>query len=413
MIGAFPFDPFTLHAQGTIAATRPQDKDDTMFRTIQVNGLVTARGRQVDQLPDGRIAIDTGERVIFGWPTAEAQAASRSLTGRAARGLAVLALTAGALIAADQVQAQDNTLLNVSYDPTRELYREFNEVFSEYWVAQGNEAPVIEQSHGGSGSQARAVIDGLTAQVVTLALAGDIDAIVQNSDLIPEDWQARLPHNSSPYTSTIVFLVREGNPEGIADWGDLVKDGVEVITPNPKTSGGARWNYLAAWAWAEANGQDPQTFVGDLYRNVPVLDSGARGSTTTFVQRGIGDVLLAWENEAYLALAELGEDQFDIVVPSVSILAEPPVTIVDGNIQSDAQRALAEAYLDFLYTPEGQAVAYKNFYRGWDASAANPDDVARFPELDLVTIADFGGWAEVQPAHFGDGGIFDQIYTAP
>jgi sulfate transport system substrate-binding protein len=279
-------------------------------------------------------------------------------------------------------------------------------------VAQGNEAPVIEQSHGGSGAQARAVIDGLAADVVTLALASDIDAIATRSDLIPADWQSRLPHNSSPYTSTIVFLVREGNPKGLNDWGDLVADGVEVITPNPKTSGGARWNYLAAWAWAERNGQDPKEFVGKLYKNVPVLDSGARGSTTTFAQRGIGDVLLAWENEAYLALKELGEDQFDIVVPTVSVLAEPPVSVVDGNLATPEERALAEAYLNFLYTPEGQALAFKHFYRAWDTSAANPEDVARFPALDLVPIADFGGWAKVQPEHFGDGGIFDQIYVA-
>jgi len=301
------------------------------------------------------------------------------------------------------------TLLNVSYDPTREFYRDLNEVFSAWWVAQGHEAPTLETSHGGSGAQARAVIDGLRAQLVTLALAGDIDRIAAAGKL-PADWQARLPHNSSPYTSTIVFLVREGNPKGLKDWGDLVADGIEVITPNPKTSGGARWNYLAAWAWAEQNGQDPQTFVGSLYRNVPVLDSGARGSTTTFAQRGIGDVLLAWENEAHLALKELGDDQFDIVVPSVSVLAEPPVALVDGNITSDAQRALAEAYLTFLYTPEGQALAFKHFYRAWDASAANPEDVARLPALELVDIAHFGGWARVQPEHFGEGGIFDQIF---
>ncbi|MCZ8077626.1 MAG: sulfate ABC transporter substrate-binding protein [Fuscovulum sp.] len=305
---------------------------------------------------------------------------------------------------------QAETLLNVSYDPTRELYREFNEAFTAWWVAQGNEAPAIEVSHGGSGSQARAVIDGLEAQVVTLALAGDIDRIAETGKL-PADWQTKLPKNSSPYTSTIVFLVREGNPEGIADWGDLVREGVEVITPNPKTSGGARWNYLAAWAWAEKNGQNPQEFVGKLFANVPVLDSGARGSTTTFAQRGIGDVLLAWENEAYLALKELGEDQFDIVVPSISVLAEPPVALVEGNIKSDEQRKLAEAYLNFLYTPEGQALAFKHFYRAWDASAANPEDVARFPKLELVDIASFGGWAKVQADHFADGGIFDQIYV--
>jgi sulfate transport system substrate-binding protein len=323
--------------------------------------------------------------------------------------LAVAALSLGALPFAVK-PAQAESLLNVSYDPTRELYREVNEAFSAWWVAQGNEAPTLEVSHGGSGSQSRAVVDGLKAQVVTLALAGDIDRIAKAGQL-PEDWQAKLPNNSSPYTSTIVFLVREGNPKGLKDWGDLVADGVEVITPNPKTSGGARWNYLAAWAYAEKNGQDPKEFVGKLYKNVPVLDQAARGSTTTFAQNGIGDVLLAWENEAYLALAELGEDQFDIVVPSISVLAEPPVAIVDANIESDAQRKLAEAYLNFLYTPEAQAIIFKNFYRGWDTSKANPEDVARFPQLDLVDIASLGGWAKIQPEHFADGGIFDQIYV--
>ncbi|WP_205911935.1 sulfate ABC transporter substrate-binding protein [Rhodobacter sp. SGA-6-6] len=318
--------------------------------------------------------------------------------------LALLAL--GGTPSAVQAEA----LLNVSYDPTRELYREVNEAFSTWWVAQGNEAPEIEVSHGGSGSQARAVIDGLEAQVVTLALASDIDKIAEAGKL-PTDWQTKLPHNSSPYTSTIVFLVREGNPKGVKDWGDLVAEGVEVITPNPKTSGGARWNYLAAWAWAEKNGQDPQAFVKALFEHVPVLDSGARGSTTTFAQRGVGDVLLAWENEAYLALKELGEDQFDIVVPSVSVLAEPPVALVEGNLKTDEQRKLAEAYLNFLYSPEGQALAYKHFYRAWDNSAAAPEDVARFPELELVDISHFGGWAKAQPEHFGDGGIFDQIYV--
>ncbi|MTD98968.1 sulfate ABC transporter substrate-binding protein [Paracoccus sp. YIM 132242] len=318
------------------------------------------------------------------------------------------ALLLGLAVAAP---ASAETLLNVSYDPTRELYRDVNAAFAEKWAADGHEAPTIETSHGGSGAQARAVIDGLAAQVVTLALASDIDKIAEAGKL-PADWQGKLPHNSSPYTSTIVFLVREGNPKGIADWGDLVKEGVEVITPNPKTSGGARWNYLAAWAWAEKNGQNPQDFVGQLYTHVPVLDTGARGATTTFAQRGIGDVLLAWENEAYLALEEIGEDQFDIVVPSVSVLAEPPVAIVEGNIANDAQRELATAYLDFLYSPEGQALAFKHYYRAWDTSAADPADVARFPKLDLVSIQDFGGWKKVQPEHFGDGGIFDQIYVA-
>ncbi len=307
-------------------------------------------------------------------------------------------------------QARAESLLNVSYDPTRELYRDINAAFADYWTAQGHDAPQTETSHGGSGAQARAVVEGLGAQVVTLALASDIDRIAAAGKL-PADWQKRLPHNSSPYTSTIVFLVREGNPKGIKDWGDLVADGVQVITPNPKTSGGARWNYLAAWAWAERNGQDPKEFVGKLFRNVPVLDSGARGATTTFSQRGIGDVLLAWENEAYLALAELGDDKFDIVVPSVSVLAEPPVAVVDANITSDAQRELAQGYLDFLYSPQGQALAWKHYYRAWDTSAAAPEDVARFPKIDLVDISHFGGWAKAQPEHFGDGGIFDQIYV--
>jgi sulfate transport system substrate-binding protein len=307
--------------------------------------------------------------------------------------------------------ASAQALLNVSYDPTREFYREYNDWFAAWWEAQGNARPVIETSHGGSGSQARAVIDGLGAQVVTLALASDIDAIAANSGKIPADWQATLPHNSSPYTSTIVFLVREGNPKAIADWDDLVAEGVQVITPNPKTSGGARWNYLAAWGYAEANGLDPQAFVAALYENVPVLDTGARGSTTTFAQRGIGDVLLAWENEAYLALKELGEDQFDIVVPSVSVLAEPPVALVGGNLTSDEERALATAYLEQLYSPEAQALALKHFYRAWDTSLAAPEDAARFPEVNLLPISHFGGWAEVQPTHFGDGGIFDQIYS--
>ncbi|MBM3604714.1 MAG: sulfate ABC transporter substrate-binding protein [Alphaproteobacteria bacterium] len=320
------------------------------------------------------------------------------------------ALALALLVMAPAAQAQ--SLLNVSYDPTRELYREVNEAFTEQWTAQGNAAPEIETSHGGSGAQARAVIDGLNAQVVTLALASDIDRVAEATGKLPADWQSKLPHNSSPYTSTIVFLVRDGNPKGIQDWGDLVKDGVEVITPNPKTSGGARWNYLAAWAWAEKNGRDPAQFVGEMFTHVPVLDTGARGATTTFAQRGIGDVLLAWENEAYLALAELGEDQFDIVVPSLSILAEPPVALVEGNIANEEQRNLAAAYLDFLYTSKGQALAFKHYYRAWDDSAANPEDVARFPDLELVSIDDLGGWAKIQPEHFGDGGIFDQIYTA-
>ncbi|OYU18684.1 MAG: sulfate transporter subunit [Rhodobacteraceae bacterium PARR1] len=371
-----------------------------MLTTIAVAGHITAQGDKIADHADGRVTISTGITRLTGWPI-----------GRLLKGaLSAIALATLSLGGTPNF-AQAETLLNVSYDPTRELYRELNEAFTAKWVADGNAAPEIETSHGGSGSQARAVIDGLEAQVVTLALASDIDKIAKEGKL-PEDWQSKLPHNSSPYTSTIVFLVREGNPKGIKDWGDLVADGVQVITPNPKTSGGARWNYLAAWAWAEKNGKDPKEFVGALYKNVPVLDSGARGSTTTFAQRGIGDVLLAWENEAYLALKELGDDQFDIVVPSVSVLAEPPVAVVDANIKTEDQRKLADAYLNFLYSPEGQAIIWKNFYRGWDTSKANPDDVARFPKLDLVGIDTFGGWAKVQPEHFGDGGIFDQIYVA-
>lgn len=320
------------------------------------------------------------------------------------------ALAMGAGLASNAQAQESEQILNVSYDPTREFYRDYNELFNEWWTAQGNAPVNIRQSHGGAGAQARAVIDGLEATVVTLALSADIDAISERTGKIPENWQSRLPHNSSPYTSTIVFLVREGNPRGIEDWDDLVADGVQVITPNPKTSGGARWNFLAAWAYAERNGLDPAEFVGAMYRNVPVLDTGARGSTTTFTQRGIGDVLLAWENEAFLALASLGEDAFDIVVPSVSILAEPPVTLVDGNITSDSQRAVAEAYLEHLYSPEAQALALQHYYRAWDTSLAAPEDVARFPDVELVGIDDFGGWAVVQPEYFGEGGVFDQIY---
>ena len=378
-----------------------------MIRTIRVTDSQLAHGRVIRRHLDGRMTVEDGTKRMTGYPL-QAGFWDRCLSLPLRRIMSV-ALTVSALGLAGQVHA-DTSLLNVSYDPTRELYRDVNEAFARTWQAAGHPAPQIETSHGGSGAQARSVIDGLKAQVVTLALASDIDKIAEKG-LLPEDWQARLPHNSSPYTSTIVFLVREGNPKGIKDWGDLVKEGVEVITPNPKTSGGARWNYLAAWAWAQKNGKDPKEFVHDLFSHVPVLDSGARGSTTTFTQREIGDVLLAWENEAYLALNELGEDQFDIVVPSVSILAEPPVAVVDKNIADDEQKALADAYLNFLYSPEGQALAFKHYYRAWDTSAANPDDVARFPKLDLVTIADFGGWKKAQPEHFGDGGTFDQIYT--
>ncbi len=313
-------------------------------------------------------------------------------------------------------RAQTSELLNVSYDPTRELYREINAAFIAEWNAKNaKKITTIRQSHGGSGAQARTVIDGLNADVLTLALAGDIDAVAERSKKLPLDWQKRLPQNSSPYTSTIVFLVRKGNPKAIKDWGDLVKPGVQIITPNPKTSGGARWNYLAAWAYAEKafNKDDAKVrdYIGKLLANVPVLDTGARGATTTFTQRGIGDVFLSWENEAFLALKEFGEDKFDIVVPSLSILAEPPVTIVDGNVDAKGTRSEAQAYLEFLYSPKGQAIIAKNFYRPRNPEAADPKDIANFPKVDLVTIdAVFGGWAKAQPTHFGDGGTFDQLY---
>ena len=309
----------------------------------------------------------------------------------------------------------DTTLLNVSYDPTRELYKAVNEAFIKDWKAKTGETIIIDQSHGGSGKQARAVIDGLQADVVTLALQGDIDQIAK-AGLINADWQKRLGNNSSPYTSTIVFLVRKGNPKGIKDWDDLVKDGVEVITPNPKTSGGARWNYLAAWAFADGKyghdeGKD-KDFVKKLFANVPVLDTGARGSTTTFAQRGIGDVLLAWENEAFLAIDELGADKFEIVVPSLSIKAEPPVTVVDKVVDAKGTHKVAEAYLNFLYTPEAQKLIAHHYYRPSDPKSADPKDLARFVDVKLVSIDDplFGGWAGAQPKHFEEGGIFDQIY---
>ena len=308
----------------------------------------------------------------------------------------------------------DTTLLNVSYDPTRELYREFNEAFAAHWKAETGETVTIRQSHGGSGKQARAVIDGLEADVVTLALEADINAIAEASGKIPADWRGRLDNNNAPYTSTIVFLVREGNPKDLKDWGDLVKEGVEVITPNPKTSGGARWNFLAAWAWAlkEFDGDEDKAreYVGNLYRHVPVLDTGARGSLTTFAQRQIGDVLLAWENEAFLSIEELGPDQFDIVVPSISIKAEPPVALVDGNVDARGTREVAQAYLGYLYSDTGQKLAARHFYRPFNPDAAEPADRERFPELELVTVDDFGGWKEAQPHFFGDGGVFDQIY---
>ena len=324
------------------------------------------------------------------------------------RSAATLALAAAASLAA----AKDITLLNVSYDPTRELYQDYNAAFAKYWKAKTGDTVSVKQSHGGSGKQARSVIDGIESDVVTLALAYDIDEISERAKLIAPDWQKRLKHNSAPYTSTIVFLVRKDNPKGIKDWDDLARPGIGVITPNPKTSGGAQWNYLAAWAYAKRKyGSDDkaQQFVAGLYANVPVLDSGARGSTTTFVERGIGDVLIAWENEALLALKELGPDKVDIVAPSVSILAEPPVALVDKVVDRHGTRAVAQAYLEYLYSPEGQDIAGQSYYRPIDPAAA-AKYAQQFPKLALFTIDEaFGGWAQAQKTHFADGGLFDQI----
>ncbi|KIF80685.1 sulfate ABC transporter substrate-binding protein [Noviherbaspirillum autotrophicum] len=327
----------------------------------------------------------------------------------------ILSTLAAALVApfAPFVYAADLTLLNVSYDPTRELYQDFNKAFAAKWKAQGGDNVTVKQSHGGSGKQARSVIDGLDADVVTLALAYDIDEIA-GKGLIAKDWQKRLPHNSAPYKSTIVFLVRKGNPKGIKDWSDLIKPGVQVITPNPKTSGGARWNYLAAWGYAlkQPGGSDAKAkdFVAKIFKNVPVLDSGARGATTTFVERGIGDVLIAWENEAILAIKELGPDKFEVVSPQQSILAEPPVAVVDKVADKRGTRKVAEAYLQYLYTDEGQEIAAKNYYRPINDKIAKKY-AAQFPKVSLFTIDDvFGGWAKAQKTHFADGGTFDQIY---
>jgi sulfate/thiosulfate transport system substrate-binding protein len=312
------------------------------------------------------------------------------------------------------VAAKDISLLNVSYDPTRELYQDFNAAFNKFWLAKTGDKVTVKASHGGSGKQARAIIDGLDADVATLALAYDVDQLQEKGKLIPKDWQTRLPHNSSPYTSTIVLLVRKGNPKNIKDWDDLIKPGVSVITPNPKTSGGARWNYLAAWAYAQKHdGNDEaktKEFIGKVFKNVPVLDTGARGSTTTFVERGIGDVLLAWENEAFLAQKELGVGKFEIIVPSLSILAEPPVTVVDKVAKKHGTEVVAKAYLEYLYTEEGQDIAAKNYYRPTLASVAKKYE-SQFPKVNLVKIdEDFGGWQTAQKKHFADGGTFDQIY---
>ena len=320
---------------------------------------------------------------------------------------------AGLLLAAGAAHAQIK-LLNVSYDPTRELYQDFNSAFAKSWLAKTKQTVTVQQSHGGSGKQARSVIDGLEADVVTLALAYDIDAIAK-AGLLPANWQTRLPHNSAPYTSTIVFLVRKGNPKKILDWADLARPGIAIITPNPKTSGGARWNYLAAWGWAAKKyGSDAKAkeFVSRLYKNVPILDTGARGSTITFVERGIGDVLLAWENEALLAVKEMGAGKFEIVAPSVSILAEPPVAVVDRVANKHKTAAVAREYLEYLYTPEGQEIAARHYFRPILPAVA-AKYAAQFPKIQMFTIDQaFGGWAKAQPAHFADGGVFDQISTA-
>jgi sulfate transport system substrate-binding protein len=331
---------------------------------------------------------------------------------RITHALLALALIGGSTLAL----AKDITLLNVSYDPTRELYQDFNKAFATHWKARSGDNVSVKQSHGGSGKQARSVIDGLEADVLTLALAYDIDEVSAKAKLLPADWQQRLKNNSSPYTSTYIFLVRKGNPKGIKDWGDLVKPGISVITANPKTSGGARWGYLAAYGWAlqQPGGSDAKArdFVAALFKNVPVLDSGARGSTVTFAERGVGDVLLAWENEAHLSLKEFGADKFDIVYPPSSILAEPPVAVVDKVVDKRGTRAVAQAYLDYLYSPEGQEIAARNFYRPIDAKVAAKYD-KQFPKLRLFTIDQvFGGWTQAQKTHFADGGVFYQIYTA-
>ncbi len=335
-------------------------------------------------------------------------------TQRFLHALAAPVLLAVMLLTSTTLHAETKALLNVSYDPTRELYDDYNKAFKQYWKKKSGKDISIRQSHGGSGKQARTVIDGLAADVVTLALAYDIDALATQGKLLPANWQTRLPHNSSPYTSTIVFLVRKGNPKKIQDWDDLARPGVSVITPNPKTSGGARWNHLAAYAWAlkqpGGTAATAEEFLGKLYKNVPVLDTGARGSLTTFAQRGIGDVMISWENEAFLATRQLGKDKLEIVVPSVSILAEPPVAVVDKVAIRRGTTAEARAYLEYLYSKEGQEIVAKHYYRPRDPEVA-AKYASTFPRINLVTIADFGGWAKAQSTHFADGGTFDRIYA--
>jgi sulfate adenylyltransferase subunit 1/sulfate transport system substrate-binding protein len=340
----------------------------------------------------------------------------RRLASFAVTGVAALASLTVVLAVSPNPARAEQELLNVSYDPTRELYRAVNEAFIADWKAKSGETIAVRASHAGSGAQARAVIDGLNADVVTLALAADIDAIAAKSGKLPADWQKRLPNNSTPYTSTIVLVVRKGNPKGVKDWDDLIKPGVAVITPNPKTSGGARWNFLAAWGYANKKFKGDEAkikeFVAGIYKNTPVLDTGARGSTITFAQRDQGDVLIAWENDAYLVSEEFGKDKFEIVIPSLSILAEPPVALVDANVDAKKTRKLAEAYLNFLYTPKAQAIIAKNYYHPAKPSDADPKDIARLAKIPLVTIdKDFGGWSKAQARFFADGGVFDQIYA--
>ena len=331
------------------------------------------------------------------------------------RSTLLLGAALGAISLSGVAYAADISILNVSYDPTRELYQDYNAAFAKYWKAQTGDTVTVKQSHGGSGKQARAVIDGLEADVVTLGLAGDVDQLATNDNLVPADWNKRLANNSAPYTSTIVFLVRKGNPKGIKDWNDLSKDGVEVVTPNPKTSGGARWNYLAAWGYAlkQPGGNDDKAkdLVGTIYKNTKVLDSGARGALTTFTERGIGDVLISWENEAYLAAKELGADKFEIITPSISILAEPSVAVVDKFADKHGTRKVSEEYLKYLYSAEGQDIAGKHYYRPRDAKAAEKYK-GQFAEVKTFTIDEvFGGWTKAQDIHFKDGGVFDQLYT--
>lgn len=373
--------------------------------TRYFGGLFGSRpGPGIDHHADGQTRDTSG--------VANTKARRRGLR-HAVSAWTVSMLLAGTGMGIGTASAADRSLLNVSYDPTRELYAAINARFSAQWLAQTGEHLTVQQSHGGSSKQARAIIDGLEADVATLGIASDIDALHDNGDLLPADWQQRLPHDSSPYTSTIVLLVRKGNPKGVKDWDDLLKPGIAVITPNPKTSAGARWNFLAAYAYAlKKNGNDSGKaveFVRSLYKNVPVLDSGARGATTTFVQRGLGDVLITWENEAYLSLKEFGADKFEIVVPSLSILAQPPVALIDKNVKKHGTEKVADAYLHYLYSAEAQEIIAQNFYRPIDAkvAAAHEKD---FPKLQLVDIGLFGGWRKAQPQFFGDGGVFDQIY---